>query len=155
MSKIVVARNQQLAMEAAHPKPSYSRQVGIELIVPAGIGAEDYNFTDTLGQNLWLLSVDFWAFGVDADQPLGGFISIGTGHERPQAGGDIALKWEPVMKYFGIKPMMYWWSVERGHLHWDMMKFYEGMPRRFGCSIQNFSATIGWAAHVFFQISEG
>lgn len=155
MAKIVVPRSQQQEMALAHPKPYYSRQVGIELIVPAGVGAEGWNFTPALGENLWLLGVDFWAFGVDAGETLGGFISIGAGIKKPSSGGDIALKWEPVMKYMGIKPMMYWWSIEQGHFHWDIMKFYEGQPRMLGCSIQNFSATVGWFAWCFFEISEG
>ena len=155
MAKIVTRRNQQEEMRRLHPLPAYSRQVGIEVAVPAGVGADGFNFTPVIRQGAWLLGVDFWAFGVNVGETIGGFISIAVGTEEPKTAEEIVTKWEPVMRYSGIKPMMYWWSVDRGHFHWNMKQFYDNRTTRFACNISNFHATIPWWAWVFFEISEG
>lgn len=151
----LVSVNQRIVTGVMYPRGVYSRQVGIEIKVPAGVGEDGFNFTPVLGQQLWLLGIDFWAFGVELGVTLGGFISIAAGTTKPSSGFQIAAEWEKCMQYSGIKPMMYWWSQDTGHFHWSMNRYYSGGGRRFACGIQNFSADKDWWAWVFFEISEG
>jgi len=155
MAKIVVARDQQAEMRRLHPKPAYSRIVNLEVLVPAGIGAEGFNYTPPLGNRLWLLSVDLWFFNPTPDIQIGGFIYLRTGGKKPASPGETAMKWDSVVDdSTGIKPGIYWTGL-RAHIRWDMMKFYEGSERRFALLIENFSETQQWLAWVSFQISEG
>jgi len=151
----VINRSQQVVTAGLNPMAAYSRQVGVEVHVPAGVGAEGFKFTPVMGQQIRLLGIDFWAFRENAGAAIGGFITIASGTAEPTSVGEIATKWEPCMQYVGIKPMMYWLSHDDTHFHWDMNKLYTGSGRRFACGIQNFSAVEDWWAWVFFQVSEG
>ncbi len=155
MAKIVVSRNQQREMERLHPKPAYSRVLTLELSVPAGIGAEDWNYTEKLGTDLWLLSVDMWVSSLTPGGLCGGFFQISTGFEKSPGSGDIVMEWESLFQHQGIKPYPAFKFVEKGHMRFTMMRFWNGQPRRFGAYIGNFSDTDQIFGVVAFEISEG
>jgi hypothetical protein len=154
MAKLVT-NQQSLTTGVQFPQGRYSRTVSIEMVVPAVVGGEVFNFTPPLGSNLWLHSVDFYAFGVDAGLGLGGFIGITKGSTIPKTVFEVLVLWEQIVQYNGLKPYIYWWGIEKGHLHWDMNKLYTGDSVRFGCAITTFFSTHQWYAHVNFHFSEG
>lgn len=156
MAKIVVPRGrQQEEMRRLHPKPTYSRVLTLELIVPAGIGGEDYNYTEKLGTDLWLLAVDIWVSSLSAGGECGGFFQISTGFDKPTSSGDIVMKWKSLFQHQGIKPYPAFKFIEKGHMRFTMMRFWNGQPRRFGAYIGNFSDVDQLFAIVAFEISEG
>ena len=73
MAKIVTPRGP-VVPGPAGPVERESRQTGIEVKVPAGVGVGGFNYTPIVGQQVWLLGIDFWAFGVGLGVTLGGFI---------------------------------------------------------------------------------
>lgn len=154
MAKTVVARNQQLEMARAHPKPSYSRVVMVSFDVVGGAGNKGFAFTDKFGQKLWLLNVQFWFRSKTVGTPC--FVSwrVVTCVDEPKSYDQIILELEPVMqmRYYNL-PYMGWRS-EAEHFSFDMMKFYEGQPRRFAIGVMNGSAP-GLIVMASFEISEG
>lgn len=155
MLPFLVTMPQPITTGVQFPKSVYSRVVNLELHIPAGIGNGDFAFTPALGNNIWLLRVDVWFLRNDTGGQIGGFVYIGAGSAVPAHGGVIAMRWDLIVpNYSGAKPGLWWQGVD-GHVGWDMRKLYTGEARRFGVSIENFSATLNWVALVSFVISEG
>lgn len=155
MAKIRVARDQQAEVRRLHPKPAYSRVVQLELLVPIGVGNSVYRITPALGQKLWLLSVKLVTLSHDIDVMIGGFIYITTGTTRDPSEEVVATKWDLLLPSTGgMKPGLTYKGI-RDSYTWQMMRLFEGKPRRFGVVIENFSNLNQWWAWVSFEISEG
>ncbi len=154
MAKMVVARNQQREMERLHPKPTYSRIVMLAFDVVGGVGEKAFAFTEKFGQRLWLLNVQFWFRSKTVGTPCFVTWRIVTCEDEPKSYEQIILVHEPVMhmNYLGL-PYMGWHS-EAEHFSFDMMKFYEGKPRRFAVGVLNGSAP-GLMVMASFEVSEG
>jgi len=154
MAKVVVPRNQQLAMAALHPKPYYSRVVSVHLYLDPP-GTDVFVVTPTLGNRIWLLGVRVFADKKPLDSSQLVSFDIVTGMAEPAGVGDVK-KWDrvlPIQNYhYGWEP---WRIFDGSHGRvWSMMKFYEGTERRFG--------VWGWRdgednmrMQVSFEISEG
>ena len=155
MARVVVPRNQQLAVAQAHPKPYYSRWINLTLQIQAGVGKEDFAVTPPVGNRVWLLSVKLIFMSQTRANAFGGFVYVSTGTEKEVKAANIAIDWEPVIRqYGGPKPAFYYTGF--GDVYdWDMMMFYEGSGRRFGAMAENLSGTETWRLWVGFQISEG
>lgn len=155
MAKVIVGRNQQLAMAEAHPRPYYSRVLTLELSLAAGIGADDFNYTEKLGANLWLIGVDMWVTALALNGECGGFFQISTGTDPPKSAGEVCMGWKSLFVHQGIKPYPAFKFFQQGHMRFNMKRFWEGQPRRFGVYAANFSAAHGLFVVFAFEISEG
>ncbi len=155
MAKIVVARgSQQEEMRRLHPKPYYSRVVMIGFDVPAGPDTQQWDITAKLGQNLWLLNVQFWYCSKTDNSPVGICWRIVECVQAPENAGQIAVKLRPVIDfYFYGKPYMFSFGQQK-HYSFDMARFYEGQPRRFALWVQNNSVPVV-QCQASFLISEG
>ncbi len=155
MAKIVVPRNQQLAMAQAHPKPVYSRVVSLGLTVaPDDVWYIAY--TGFLGTDLWLLSVDLWNTPRPVNPNNFTEVRMYVGTSTPRGYDDLST-WEPLLPLRVGMGAEASWLVDDGRLHmrWDMMKFFEGLPRRFGMTARRTTA-IGYdVVNLSFQVSEG
>lgn len=154
MAKIVVARNQQAEMERLHPKPVYSRTIILELMVPAGVAAEDYAATPPLGNRVWLLGIDIWLFAITPGDMIGGTIWLSSGLGKTTDTGEIATKWDPIMDMSMVPKKAIWYRGADNKLSFDMMKFYQKQAIRFGIATQNLTVNEWWAICAF-KISEG
>lgn len=138
-----------------NPGPVYSRVVNLELHVPAGLGASDWEVTPPLGQNIWLLGVRAWFFSSAVGVLIGGIVRITAGTGVNLTEEIVATRWEPIIEnYGGAKTGLYWHS-DKGSFAWQMRRLYTGQARRFGCVIENFDPEQHWVALVSFEISEG
>lgn len=155
MARIVVNRNQQEAVRRAYPKPAYSRVINLTLLVPEGLGAEDFAVSPPIGNRVWLLGVDLLILNWEVDVVSRGFIYISTGTDKKVNGGEIATQWDPVIRnYGGPKPGFYYSGI-KDQFHWSMMKFYEGTGRRFGAVAESLTEISKWMVWISFEISEG
>jgi len=154
MAKIVVPRNQQLAMAEEHPKPYYSRIVSVHLYMHTH-GAEVYAVTPSLGNRIWLLGIRAWTTiqPVDLSQFL---------HFDLVQGSEKAVDVEQVKRWTRLVPIrnyfdgLEYWQIYDGSpgFEWSMMQFFEGSMIRFGAW--------GWRdgenpvrMQISFEISEG
>ncbi|MBA7549726.1 hypothetical protein ES705_42221 [subsurface metagenome] len=123
--------------------------------MPAGVASEDWNYTDPVAGNVWLLGVDMWVSALTADGECGGFFQISTGFGKAAHAGVIVMEWESLLSHQGIKPYPAFKFIEGGHLSFSMARYWTGVPRSFGVWIGNFSATVQLFALFAFEISEG
>jgi len=150
---LIVNESQFLRKGVTYPRGVYSRQIGLEIIVPAG--AEGYNYTEPLADRLWLLGVDYYGFTGAVGAVVGMALKIVSCQGPPASVADILVNLPAIIPCRGTKPYMFWWRVEQGHMHWSMNKYYNEPGQRFACAMDNTLGTVQWNAHVFFQISEG
>lgn len=152
---LVVNRNQQVITEGMAPGAYYSRVVNLYLYMAAGVGADDWEITASLGNNIWLREVTLTCF---PDTILGkgqAFIYINAGSGKGASLSDVLNVWAPVVQNFGsAKPGFQFVGMQQ-RFTWQMNKRYMGEARRFGCVVQNLSGTEAMRFWVSFQISEG
>ncbi len=154
MSKLV-STSQRIATGVVNPVTLYSRVLTCGFGVAAGVGNRDWFFTGPVGNKVWLLNVTIWGHTKAADQMAGVFFYVATGFSIPTSGSEIATKWDLIISNYGTKPGMLLTAWEQQTWSFNMNRFYEGPERRFGFSIENFSATAAFWGNIAFQISEG
>lgn len=138
-----------------YPRGVASRVLTLELIVPAGIGNGDWNYTPVLGNELWILSADLWICTINVVGAAGAFFQLSTGMGTTVVAGMVILDWDTLVPHSGIKPYPACWWVYDLHLHFDMNRHFSGQSRRLGAWFGNLSATAEIRVLVSFQISEG
>ncbi|GAI77650.1 unnamed protein product, partial [marine sediment metagenome] len=120
-----------------------------------GVGAGAYTFTHSLGNKLWLLSVDIWLMNKSLTEVIDGAFYIRTGQGEITNVETIRDKWTNVIPMYKGDIEGFTYVGPREHFHWDMMVLYQEKERRFGIVLENFSATVEFTAISTFQISEG
>ncbi len=151
----LITSSQALRFSILFPRGVHSRVITLELVVPAGVGADDFKFSSIVGLNTWVLSIDWWIAGLQSGLHLGCFFQASTGTGEPGNSGVIFLEWTPLIPHFGIKPfpVIHW--NDNINLHFQMNHLITGEARRFGVAMQNFSTTNQLRALIAIQFSEG
>jgi len=154
MAKVIVPRNQQLAMAAEHPKPFYSRVVSLLLDVSQALGLK-YVVTPPLGNRIWLLGVRVWCKPKAVDESQHTFFWLYSGEGVANSGEDVA-NWEKILPKTGLTRGNNYWVMSDGesYMEWKMMRFFEITGRRFGV-IAGRSGFGDDILQVSFEISEG
>lgn len=135
MAKIVVPRNQQLKMAEEHPKPYYSRVIGMTITtkVPP---TEDFVVTPVLGNDIWLLNVKVWVTPkpVVAWQCTRFQIFAGGGKN---VGIEDVTEWEIILPLIDNEGKPKNWQISDGQetKEFSMMRFYSGQQRRFAMKV--------------------
>ncbi len=154
MSKAVNV-SQQVRTAALRPDPAYSRQIALELHVPAGLGAEDFCFTPPLGNSLILYGIDLWMRCPDPPAFMGGFIYLMSGTGKPSTAGKMIMGWDHIVPLScGVKPGIGLYYCSHTELHFTMKKRYMFDAIRFGAAAEN-GFNQDWDATLLFEISEG
>lgn len=155
MAKFVVARNQQAEMRRLHPKPAYSRIVGFTFTVPKDGTQTQWDITDVLGQNLWVLRVQLW-FKAETPGVSRRFnwkvVIVGRGKVT---GPQIMNELESFVKVrYASKP---YGTFVGSDVYFDfpMMRFYAGEPRRLIAWVSHNSSDDPLWVQAMFTISEG
>jgi len=154
MAKIVVARNQQLAMAAEHPKPYYSRVVSVWLGLVEAAGLQ-YAVTPPVGNNVWLLGVRIWIDLKATDRGQLNYFKVFAGSGKPGSVDDVK-SWTDILPVWSTQAADVNWGLYDGSpgMKWSMMRFFEGTERRFGVV----AGRVGKDTSVMFasfEISEG
>lgn len=155
MAKIVVARNQQEEIRRRFPKPAYSRIVGITIPLPAD-GAWYYNYTDNIGDRVWLLKVKILIGPKAVDMTkYTGFIMC-AGGRKPTTIADIA-RWDIIApcKDVNRQPLIWTMHDGRNEMEFEFMKLYTGRHIRFAVMATRNVGTIADGLWAQFTISEG
>ncbi len=152
---VLVSKNQRLTTGVKNPGSVYSRVLTCGFGVAAGLGNRDWYYTGPVGNRVWLLNVTIWGHAKAADQMAGVFFYVATGSTIPKSGSEIATQWDLIIDNYGTKPGMLLTAWVQQSWSFNMNRFYEGPGRRFGFSIENFSATAAFWGNIAFQISEG
>lgn len=151
---VLVNKPQGIRTGVMYPRGVYSRQVLVELKVPAGVGNNDYAVTPPVGIETWLMGVDLWLFPTASGGWIGGLIHVSTGTGKEVNAGIIATQWDPLMDMTMMFKRSMLWYGEREHLHFAMQKYLGGSGRRFGVTVENLTALEFWCIGAF-EISEG
>ena len=148
-------QGQPLRRNVLDPVSSYSRLVGVELRIPAGIGSDDYCVTPQLGNRLVLNAIHFHGECPVLNTVVGGFVYLMFGSGIPAGSGDVADRWNHIIElHCGVKKAMRIVFVERLDLCWPMRRRFIYDEIRFGVVMENFGLT-AWYATVLFEIMEG
>ena len=151
----VVNRNQQVITPGLAPKAYYSRVVNLYLYLAAGIGADDFQVTPSLGNNLWLSELTLTCFPDTAGARCSAFIYIMAGSGKEPVLADVLNEWAPVIVNTGTaKPGFQFYGMQQ-RFAWRMNRRYLGEARRFGCVAQNLSDIEAMRLWISFEISEG
>lgn len=155
MAKLIVGRNQQAAMRAAHPKPYYSRTVLMRMMLERVGDMRAGGVTPPLGNRLWLLGVDVWFMSTTDNgfMSLAVDLKVGTTEESDLL--VIRDTWEPVMRSsYGPTDTMMVYGRDI-HLHFDMMRFFEAEAKRLAMVATIVAAGVECLGLVAWHISEG
>lgn len=138
-----------------NPAPAYSRLVGLELHVPAGVGETAFCVTPQLGNSLILYGIDFWIRCPDPPAKVGGFLYLMSGSGKPNTASEVIVGWNFIVPLScGQKPGLVLYYCESKELHFSMKKRYMYNEIRFGAAVANGYNQV-WDATVLFEISEG
>lgn len=155
MGKIVVPRGQQEMVRRLHPKPAYSRIVGFSFTVPKTGAQTQWDITEALGQNLWVLRTQLW-FKAETPGVSRRFnwkvVIVGRGKVT---GPQIMNELESFVKVrYASKP---YGTFVGSDVYFDfhMMRFYEGEPKRLIAWCYNDSQDDPLWVQAMFTISEG
>jgi len=154
MAKIVVARNQQLAMAEAHPKPYYSRVVSL-FMGCSQVAGLTYSVTPTIGNKVWLLGVKIWAEYKPPDRSQLSYFKVYAGSGKPNSVDDVK-QWTNILPIWSTLGADVNWGLYDGDngFDWPMMRFFEGSERRFGVVAGRQGMDYG-VLFASFEISEG
>lgn len=153
LSMQVVNTNQQLIHPALSPRSSYSRIVVLHCAA-AGGGVYNYDVSQALGKDFWLLQVD-----VTLQTRLGGLFdrahfSLHRGGTRPSRYQDVRV-WDhliPFGVYAGFDGMVVYGPWRQ--FTFNLSRRFQGEANRLAVLLYN--AGVGVAVvHVFLTISEG
>lgn len=154
MAKIVVPRSQQLIMAEEHPRPYYSRVIGLTLTTGAPPW-EGFVQSPVIGNNVWLLNVKIWVFA----KPIVAWQETSV-QIYAMAGGNVVYddlkNMEHVMPITDMDGMPKMWHMYDGqeYKEFTMKRFFSGQQRRFALGVRR---TLGDADRVqaALEISEG
>jgi len=154
MAKVIVPRGP-LGLVRSEIVPVQSRAIALELHLAAGVGNDDFCYTPTLGNRLWLHKIDIWCYCANAGVLIGGFFYIMFGTSIPVAAGEVATRWNRIVPLScGQKPGFRWFELEAFHRSFTMARLFSEHELRFGVTIEN-GFNQQWEATVAFEISEG
>lgn len=152
MAKLLL-RDQQLIAGVMYPRGVYSRQVcaGQSLPQPPG---QQFCFTPTLAQNLWLLAVDVFLVGVGDPQSAAWWFTLRRGFTLPGTSAEVWL-WEDILPVNSPVGLWSWHGYALPqHLHWDMNRLFTGQAQRFAVIFNIVGPLISYI-QVSFEVSEG
>jgi len=151
----VVNKSQQVVTSGLNPRSAYQRVVNLYLYVDAGLGNDDWQVTPSLGNNLWLVEVKLTCMPNSVVNKGQAFIYIqaGSGKQAPLV--DVLNEWAPVIPNYGTaKPGFQFYGLQQ-QFTWQMCKRYLGESRKFGCVVENLSATVAMRFWVSLTFTEG
>lgn len=151
----VVTGNQQVRVGGLRPPPVYSRVIGLTLVVPAG-GAMGLNYTEPVGNNVWLTHVKIMCLPKAIDITQYVFFCLYAGQGIPRTAGDLA-SWSRICPSTDQLRQPIGWTLTDGRdqIEWDMMRFYAGDNRRFAIACRRDALGPDDGLWVSFTISEG
>ncbi len=147
--------SQQITHQVLFPTGIHSRWINLQLMVAAGVGNSDIEFTSPLPDTFRLLEMKLTVFPQTAGALVGLFIHLNTGTTKTPTEEDVAVRWDKIIDH-GLEPTPRF--IFRGTqitLRWEMNKLYTGQSRRLGCVVENFGSLVGADVWVGFRISEG
>ena len=151
----IVNRNQQVITQGIEPRAYYSRVVNLYLYIAAGLGAEDFEVTPSLGNNLWLSELTMTFLPDTAGARCSAFVYVMAGSGKDPELNVVLNQWTPIVVNTGAaKPGFQFYGTQQ-RFAWHMNKRYIGEARRFGCVAQNLSAIEAMRIWISFEISEG
>ncbi len=151
----LLTSSQALRSSILFPRGVHSRLLTLEFFASAGMGNFDFQFSDIVGNNVWILGISVWAHGDVAGSLIGAFVHITTGVGLPTDATVIAVEWENIIANKGLKPYLSLTGFEKGWWRFDMNRLYTGNSRRFGIVVENLSSTNQFRGSCAIQISEG
>jgi len=151
----VVNRSQQMVTSGLNPKAVYSRVVNLYLYIAAGLGVDDFQITPPLGNNLWLSELLLTCFPHSVVNKGQAFIYIMAGSGKEPTLNEVMNNWEPVIQTYGAAKDQFQFYGLQQQFVWKMNKRYMGQSRRFGCVVENLSATVAMRFWISFTFSEG
>lgn len=152
---IVLGQDQQRIVGETYPVPSYSRVFGLFLSCAAGIGEPDSQISPPIGNRVWLLGIHVHFMPELPVATPGCFLHLTTGQNPKATGEENTTRWENLIPSYGGAKKAIFWRDAPMELIFSMRVLFTGASRRFGVTVENFSATKGLNVNVFFEISEG
>lgn len=151
----VVNRNQQVVTTGISPRAVYSRVVNLYLYMAAGLGVDDFQITPPLGNNLWLMEMSLTCFPHSVVNKGQAFIYVMAGSGKEPTINEVLNNWDQVIPNYGAaKPGFQFYGLQQRFV-WPMNRRYMGQARRFGCVVNQLSATVAIRFWVSFTFSEG
>lgn len=151
---IIVNEKQRVIAAGIHPAPSYSRLVGLWTGVLPVLADEGQEPTQSLGQDVRLLSIHLKLWGQDLGVQCSGWWFLGAGQKQPDNAAEVINEWDAVIPNINNITRAYRWDGEDAQFSWTLDKLYLGASRTFALWLRNGAATRWWAQAVF-EISEG
>lgn len=151
----VVNRNQQVVTTGISPRAVYSRVVNLYLYMAAGLGVDDFQITPPLGNNLWLMEMSLTCFPNSVVNKGQAFVYVMAGSGKEPTLNEVLNNWDQVIPNYGAaKPGFQYYGLQQRFV-WPMNRRYMGQARRFGCVVNQLSATVAIRFWVSFTFSEG
>jgi len=151
----VINQSQQVVAAGISPRAAYSRVVNLYLCMAAGLGNDDIQVTPPLGNNLWLYELKITCMPYSVVNLGQGFIYVTAGSGKNPSGEDVAVAWDPVIPNYGPARQAFQFYGLQQQFTWKMQRKFTGEARRFGCVIENLSATVAMRVWVSFNFTEG
>lgn len=150
-----VTKNQQLQKRAVSPITTYSRVIGVNLVVPDD-GTAVFVVTPIVGNMIWLLNIKVMCVPkvVNAAQATAFTLWAGQGRVTNAA---AILQWQRICPMIDNTSTERPWVLTDGRdiIEWNMRRRYEGKNRRFGVRAYRAGGVQVDGLWVSFTISEG
>ncbi len=153
MAKLV-STDQRIVTGVTYPKSVYSRVLCVHCIVPAGMGESVVDVTPVVGNNVYLLGVDLWAYRRAVADWVGGFIWVRSGSEANPSVSEVVSQWQQIIDMSAVGKQAIYWNGEDQHWGFRFCRLYGEAERRFAVAVQNGYA-VAWDLFAAFTISEG
>lgn len=155
MAKLIVRRNQQEEIRRRFPKPAYTRIIGITIPLPDD-GAWYYNYTDVIGDRVWLLKVKILIGPKVVDATKYTAFVLYAGDQKPATAADVA-KWDIIVPCKDVNRQPLIWTMHNGRneMEFDLMKLYTGRHIRFAVLASRQLGALVDGLWAQFTISEG
>lgn len=155
MGKIYLPQDQQEDIRRRFPKPAYSRITGFTIALPDD-GNWRYNYTDVIGDRVWLLNVKVYVLpkAVDVTKAVAFVMLVGSG--KPTNVNDMHA-WDRIAPCRSEQGAQLVWTIHDGRheMYFDMMRFFRGRHIRFGIMAWRTAAAGIDGIWAQFTISEG
>lgn len=146
-------KSQRIVTGVMSPQATYSRVVSMAQVLPQPPG-DMFCYTEALAQHLWLIGVDVWLVGQGDPQAARWSFTLRRGLTVPP-NSLVVRNWEYVLPLLSPSGLWSWHGESTPfHMHWDMMKLFEGQSQRFAAAF-NITGPVVSYLQVSFEISEG
>ncbi len=153
MAKLLT-RKQPIIAGVTHPMSQYSRVVSMMCGVGSGVGNNDYAFTPTMSDNIWLLSIKAWFMSDTAGSQGSATFFIRCASSQPGSYAEVQAARNLVPVYARMSFVEWNFHGESFSFDWTMSELIARPDRRFAIAISNLSPTVGISMRASFEISE-